>query len=100
MPWHHERLTKTALGTEDGPQERLVRVLLGSEPEDLGLMPVADAYQLADQLGLDLQDEGSEVVRIYDHGKELYEREATRRQAARRGRQIRRTVQPADEAPS
>ena len=88
-------LTKTALGTEDGPQERLVRVLLGSEPEDLGVMPVADAYQLADQLGLDLQDEGSQVVRIYDHGKLLYEREA-----ARRARRIHRTGQPDDEAPS
>ena len=45
-------------------------------------MPLADAYQLASELGLDLQEEGTQTVRIYDHGKIVYEAETARREAA------------------
>jgi hypothetical protein len=97
LPWHHEGLTKTALGTEDGPQERLVRVLLGSESEDLGVMAIADAYQLAGELGLDLREEGNQTVRLYDHGKTAYEQEMARREAARTARRPRRAAPPDDQ---
>ena len=85
---------------EDGPQEWLVRVLLGSEQEDLGVMPITDAHQLARQLGLGLQDRGDHTVHIYDHGKMVYEREAMRREAARTARRNRRATQPDDQLPS
>jgi hypothetical protein len=63
-------------------------------------MPIADAYQLAGELGLDLQDDGTQTVRLNDHGKVMYEREVARRKAARSARPSRRTAQSDDEAPS
>jgi translation initiation factor IF-3 len=57
-----------------------VRVLLGVEREDLGIMPIAQAHTLAAELDLELVDDDAHgdppVVRICDYAKMTYERRA------------------------
>jgi translation initiation factor IF-3 len=76
-------LTTTKLDTEGDGQERLVRVLLGFEPKDLGVMPLTRAIDLATELDLDVREEGLDIVRIYDHGRLVYGQQAERQEARR-----------------
>jgi hypothetical protein len=78
---HHGTATDTTLGTGGHSQERLVRVLLGFEPEDLGVMPLSRAVDLAAELDLDFREEDLGTVRIYDHGKLTYEQDAEQPEA-------------------
>jgi translation initiation factor IF-3 len=71
-----------------------VRVLLGFEPEDLGVMPLSRAFDLAAELGLDLREEDLGTVRIYDHGKLVYKEEAAHRDARRLIRRAPRENEP------
>ncbi len=75
MRWHHGAATDTTLGSGDHGEERLVRVLLGFKPEDLGVMPASRAIELAAELDLDFREEDLGTFRIYDHAKLVYEQD-------------------------
>jgi hypothetical protein len=81
--WHPGGTARTTLDTDDHGDQPVVRVLLGFEPEDLGMMPLTQAFDLADELGLDLREEDAGTVRIYDHGKLAYEKDAKHGEARR-----------------
>ena len=101
LGWHHGGTTKTSLDTDDGFQEQLVRVLLGTAREDLGIMPISEAQSVATELDLSLIEEDPNgdppVVRICDYGKMVYEREVGRREVVGEARRIIRGA--ADEDP-
>lgn len=94
----HDGVTSgTIVGTGDGHNEQTVRVL-GSDGEDLGVMPISEARWLAGQLGLDVVgvDDKPEadppLVRLADVGKMIYERDRGPREVVREARQILREV--------
>ena len=100
---HHGGTTKTSLDTDNAPEEQLVRVLLGTEPEDLGIMPISEAHALAAELDLELVEEDPNVepplVRICDYGKMTYEHTVRRREIVREARQIIREAGGEDKLP-